>query len=160
MDGMLCSFNKLLFLDMFGYIVFVIVDAQSVQNADIAEEKGYDAGKNVWNQASCYCRYHGVAACCDCYNRQCNRSGRCPSNDWTKSGQFIMRKKLLVDGGYSGERFAGTVKELCGAKVEVVRVLIFNCANAKNLHNTLTTVLVIISTKTSKSRLKRARKRS
>jgi len=30
-------------------------------------------------------------------------------------------KKFLVDGGYSGERFAGAVKELCGADVEVVK---------------------------------------
>lgn len=27
----------------------------------------------------------------------------------------------MVDGGYSGERFAGAVKELCGADVEVVK---------------------------------------
>lgn len=30
-------------------------------------------------------------------------------------------KRFLVDGGYSGERFAGAVKELCGADVEVVK---------------------------------------
>ena len=29
-------------------------------------------------------------------------------------------KKFLVDGGYSGERFANQVKEICGAQVEVV----------------------------------------
>lgn len=30
-------------------------------------------------------------------------------------------KKFLVDGGYSGERFANQVKGLCGAQVEVVK---------------------------------------
>lgn len=30
-------------------------------------------------------------------------------------------KKFLVDGGYSGKRFADSVKELCGADVEVVK---------------------------------------
>ena len=30
-------------------------------------------------------------------------------------------KKFLVDGGYSGERFANQVKEICGAQVEVVK---------------------------------------
>jgi transposase len=30
-------------------------------------------------------------------------------------------KKFLVDGGYSGENFAGEVKTLCGAEVEVVK---------------------------------------
>ncbi len=29
--------------------------------------------------------------------------------------------KFLVDGGYSGEKFANSVKELCGAQVEVVK---------------------------------------
>ena len=30
-------------------------------------------------------------------------------------------KKFLVDGGYSGERFANQVKSICGAEVEVVK---------------------------------------
>lgn len=30
-------------------------------------------------------------------------------------------KKFLVDGGYSGERFANQVKDICGAQVEVVK---------------------------------------
>ena len=30
-------------------------------------------------------------------------------------------KKFLVDGGYSGARFANQVKEICGAQVEVVK---------------------------------------
>ncbi len=31
-------------------------------------------------------------------------------------------KKFLVDGGYSGERFANQVKDICGAQVEVVKL--------------------------------------
>lgn len=30
-------------------------------------------------------------------------------------------KKFLVDGGYSGERFANQIKGICGAQVEVVK---------------------------------------
>ena len=30
-------------------------------------------------------------------------------------------KKFLADGGYSGERFANQVKDICGAQVEVVK---------------------------------------
>ena len=30
-------------------------------------------------------------------------------------------EKFLVDGGYSGERFANQVKDICGAQVEVVK---------------------------------------
>ena len=29
-------------------------------------------------------------------------------------------EKFLVDGGYSGERFANQVKDICGAQVEAV----------------------------------------
>ena len=51
----------------------------------------------------------------------------------TQSGRKIRRqdmrggdikqalKKFLVDGGYSGERFANQVKDICGAQVEVVK---------------------------------------
>ncbi len=38
---------------------FGIVDAQSVRNADTAEEKGYDAGKYIREQAPCCSRYGG-----------------------------------------------------------------------------------------------------
>ena len=30
-------------------------------------------------------------------------------------------EKFLVDAGYSGERFANQVKDICGAKVELVK---------------------------------------
>ena len=30
-------------------------------------------------------------------------------------------EKFLVDGGYSGERFANQIKGICGARVEVVK---------------------------------------
>ena len=30
-------------------------------------------------------------------------------------------EKFLVDGGYSGERFANQVRDICGAQVEVVK---------------------------------------
>ena len=30
-------------------------------------------------------------------------------------------EKFLVDAGYSGERFANQVKDICGAQVEVVK---------------------------------------
>ena len=30
----------------------IIIDSKTIQNADTAEVKGYDAGKKVWNKAS------------------------------------------------------------------------------------------------------------
>ena len=43
---------------------FCIVDSQSVKNTDTAEQKGYDAGKDVRNQAS-YRGGHARIAPCD-----------------------------------------------------------------------------------------------
>ena len=37
------------------------------------------------------------------------------------TGAVSCVKKFLVDGGYSGERFANQIKEICGAQVEVVK---------------------------------------
>ena len=48
---------------------FGIVDAQSVQNADTAEAKGYDAGKSIRNQAPRCRRYNGTASCHSRNNR-------------------------------------------------------------------------------------------
>ena len=33
----------------------IIVDSKSIQNADTAEEKGYDAEKNIWNKIAHWC---------------------------------------------------------------------------------------------------------
>ncbi len=49
-----------------------IVDAQSVQNASPAEEKGYDAGKNFRNKAPRSCRYHGTPPRNLCHYCKCN----------------------------------------------------------------------------------------
>ena len=38
-----------------------------------------------------------------------------------RGGGLTDVRKYLVDGGYSGEKFACAVKELCGAEVEVVK---------------------------------------
>ena len=34
---------------------------------------------------------------------------------------FVEMQKVLVDGGYTGENFANSIKELIGAEVEVVK---------------------------------------
>ncbi|GHU75601.1 IS5 family transposase [Clostridia bacterium] len=101
---------------------FGIIDARSVQNADTASEKGYDAGK----KASGIKRHivvdtqglpHAViVTTADVTDR----------NDATKMialnlDNLSSVKKYLVDGGYSGENFANAVKKLCGADVSVVK---------------------------------------
>ena len=34
------------------HTTMIIVDSKSIQNADTAEEKGYDAGKNIWDKTA------------------------------------------------------------------------------------------------------------
>ena len=99
-----------------------IVDAQSVQNADSAAEKGYDAGKKV----------SGIKRHVVVDTRGLPHALTVTTADITdRNGAIEMIavnldnlscvQKFLVDGGYSGEGFANAVKQLCGAEVEVVK---------------------------------------
>jgi transposase len=50
----------------------IIVDSKSIKNTDLAEEKGYDAGKNFWDKSTYWCGYKWSSACNTCYNRKYN----------------------------------------------------------------------------------------
>ena len=100
----------------------VIVDAQSVKNTDTAQTKGYDAGKKV----SGIKRHIGVDT---------NGLPHCihitPANETDRQGALTMFentkqnlpevKKVLADGGYTGEPFATSVHEILQAKVEIAK---------------------------------------
>lgn len=101
---------------------FGIIDAQSVQNADTAEEKGYDAGKKtsgikrhivVDTQGLPHSIIVTTANVTD-------RQGAIEMIALNLDNLSSV-KRFLVDGGYSGEKFANAVRELCGAEVEVVK---------------------------------------
>ena len=98
------------------------MDAQSVQNADTAEEKGYDASKKV----------SGIKRHIIVDTMGLPHAVLITTADVTdRNGALEMIglnldtlssvKKFVVDGGYSGVPFANAVKELCGAEVEVVK---------------------------------------
>lgn len=99
-----------------------IVDAQSVKNTDTAREKGYDAGKKV----SGIKRHIAVDT-----NGLPHAIEVTTANVTDREGALIMvrrhkkdislMKKLLVDGGYSGEKFATEIKKILKAEVEVVK---------------------------------------
>ena len=101
---------------------FCIVDAQSVKNTDTAEEKGYDAGKKV----SGIKRHIAVDT-----NGLPHAIGVTTANVTDRKGAleiFSTQKdnlsevtNVLVDGGYTGEKFASSVKEIIGATVEVAK---------------------------------------
>ena len=101
---------------------FGIIDAQSIQNADTAEEKGYDAGKKVSG-----IKRHIVVdtmglphAIIVTTADVTDRNGAIQMISLNLENLSCVTK-FLVDGGYSGENFADAVKEICGAEVEVVK---------------------------------------
>ncbi len=101
---------------------FIIVDSQSVPNADTAEEKGYDAGKKISGikrhiavdtQGLPHVIHVTTANVTD-------RQGAMEAFQY--SGDRLERVvNVLVDGGYSGEYFAKSVEELIDASVEVAK---------------------------------------
>jgi transposase len=101
---------------------FGIVDAQSVQNSDCAEEKGYDAGKKVSGiKRHIIVDTQGLPhAIIVTTANVTDRQGAIEMITLNLDNLSSV-KKFLVDGGYSGENFANAVKDLCGAEVEVVK---------------------------------------
>jgi transposase len=101
---------------------FIIVDAQSVKNTDTAEEKGYDGGKKVSGikrhiavdtQGLPHCVHITTANITD-------RDGALEA--FLLNGNDLSEvKNVLVDGGYTGEKFANEVKYLLGCTVEVAK---------------------------------------
>lgn len=101
---------------------FLILDAQSVKNTDTATQKGYDAGKKV----SGIKRHiavdtnglpHAVSV------TTANVTDRGGALDMLESYQTYLQDvlKVLVDGGYSGEKFAQEVLRIISATTEVVK---------------------------------------
>lgn len=103
---------------------FCIVDAQSVKNTDTAEEKGYDAGKKVSGikrhiAVDTQGLPHAIAITTA---NVTDREGALIALADSKQKQNLTHvENILVDGGYSGEKFAEAVKELLGSKVEVAK---------------------------------------
>jgi transposase len=101
---------------------FCIVDAQSVKNTDTAREKGYDAGKKVSGikrhiavdtQGLPHAIHISTANVGD-------REGALTMFAHNKDALSAVTN-VMVDGGYTGDKFANSVKELLGASVEVAK---------------------------------------
>jgi transposase len=101
---------------------FAIVDAQSVKNTDTAEKKGYDAGKKVSGikrhiavdtQGLPHAIHITTANVTD-------REGAIETftlHRYSLSGV----ENVLVDGGYTGENFANSVRDLLGCGVTIAK---------------------------------------
>ena len=101
----------------------LIVDAQSVKNADTAKEKGYDAGKNVSGikrhiavdtQGFPHSIYITTANISD-------RDGAVSMFSKESKKRWKEVSKVIADGGYRGDNFADQIQKQVGAEVEVVK---------------------------------------
>lgn len=101
---------------------FVIIDAQSVKNTDTAENKGYDAGKKISGikrhiavdtQGLPHAIHITTADATD-------REGAIEMVNAAKKDLENVTN-ILVDGGYSGEKFSLEIKSIIGANVEVAK---------------------------------------
>jgi transposase len=101
---------------------FCIVDAQSIQNADTAENKGYDAGKKISGiKRHIAVDTNGLPHAL--YVTTANVTDRADAILMFESAKdnLALVQNVLVDGGYTGETFANKVDEILGARVEVVK---------------------------------------
>jgi transposase len=101
---------------------FCIVDAQSVKNTDTAEGKGYDAGKKVSGiKRHIAVDTQGLAHAI--HITTANITDREGGIEMFKAAKENLSnvKNVLVDGGYSGEKFAAEVKNIIGAGVEIAK---------------------------------------
>lgn len=101
---------------------FCILDAQSVKNTDTAGQKGYDAGKKVSGikrhiAVDTNGLLHGVVV------TTADVTDRDGALEVMKRNAeaFERVEKILVDGGYTGEKFAHAVRESIKAEVEVAK---------------------------------------
>ena len=101
---------------------FLIVDSQSVKNTDTAQEKGYDAGKKVSGikrhiAVDTQGLPHAIAV------TTADVSDRKGALQALKTHQESLSAviNVLADGGYTGQPFAESVREILGASVEIAK---------------------------------------
>ena len=99
-----------------------IVDAQSVKNTESAREKGYDAGKKVSGiKRHITVDTNGLLHAVEITTA--NVTDRDGAVSMAKHNRDIFSdvENMLVDSGYSGEKFAHKIRRIIGATVEVVK---------------------------------------
>ena len=101
---------------------FVIIDSKSIKNTDTAKEKGFDSGKKVSGiKLQLAVDILGLPHAIHITKADVtDRNGAsemfiAPSDNLTKV------QNMLVDSGYSGEKFASAVKKILLCSVEVVK---------------------------------------
>ena len=101
---------------------FCIIDAQSVKNTDTAQHKGYDAGKKVSGikrhiAVDTQGLPHAIAVTTA---NVTDREGALLAFSSHKEALSNV-VNVLADGGYTGDKFADSVKDILGASVEIAK---------------------------------------
>lgn len=101
---------------------FCIIDAQSVKNTDTAENKGYDAGKKVSGiKRHIAVDTQGLPHAIEITTANItDRDGAITMVENAKNNLSEV-ENFLVDGGYTGEKFATEISKIIGATVEVAK---------------------------------------
>ncbi|WP_342272742.1 IS5 family transposase [Spiroplasma endosymbiont of Acasis viretata] len=101
---------------------FCIIDSQSVKNTDTTKNKGYDAGKKISgikrhiavdSQGLPHAIYITTA-------EKTDRNSAIIMIENEKENLSAVQK-ILVDAGYTGEKFASKIKTIINANVEVIK---------------------------------------
>ena len=101
---------------------FCIVDAQSIKNTDTAQCKGYDAGKKVSGiKRHIAVDTQGLPHAIAMTTAEVNDRNGALLMFLLNDDALSRVEKVLVDGGYTGERFEDLVFRILGAKVEVAK---------------------------------------
>ena len=101
---------------------FIIIDSQSVKNADTAEEKGYDGGKKVSGiKRHLAVDTQGLPHAIHVTTAEVTDRAGALEAFQVSSESLLEVINVLADGGYTGKPFAEAVEELVGASVEIAK---------------------------------------
>ena len=101
---------------------FVIVDAQSVKNTDTAENKDYDAGKKISGiKRHIVVDTQGLPHAIHITTANITDREGAIEAFALNNHSLVEVKNVLVDGGYTGENFANSVRNVLGCEVTVAK---------------------------------------
>jgi len=101
---------------------FLIVDSNSIKNTDTAKEKGYDAGKKI-SGIKLHLAVDILGLPQAMYVTKADVTDRNGAIEMFIAAEHNLGKvqNMLVDSGYSGEKFVAAIKNILGCSVEVVK---------------------------------------
>ena len=99
---------------------FLIVDSKSIKNTFAAKEKGYDAGKKI---SGLHMAVDILGLPQAMYVTKADVTDRNGAIEMFIATEHNLGRvqNMLVDSGYSGEKFADAIKQILGCSVEVVK---------------------------------------